>query len=546
MIPDIHSFMNSRRGGQLYCFALGVIAVLGQAPFHLWFITIVCLACLVARLKLARKRDKPNILGFSDSFCFAFGYFISGTYWIGSAFIARGAEFIPIMPFMVIALSLILAFFWGLAGVLFCRIQKNYLVDYLAFVSLFFLAEFTRGTVFGGLPWNLLGYIFEAGGPISQSASVWGIYGLTFFVLSLGYLLYIFIFTNLKWQSLVIFTITTGTVLSIGSLRIKNHTPEYVKNVKLRVVQIKFEQKDKFDPLKAVEITKKYLSESISPGVENITHIVWPEGAVSGLALENESLLSAMGQYLAQRTKKPPVWLLNSLRHELRPSSKPSGSIDYYYNTSAAITFDEMGSPSLVAFNDKVRLVPFGEFIPGGKWMEIRKVPIISTSLLSISSALKKRNIVFPGLPVLSAQICYEIIFSGFTPYPKNRKRPQWILNQSNDAWFGNSFGPFQHSNMAAYRAIEEGIPVVRAAANGVSGIISPLGHYEQYIGPKETGFLDVKLPKPKSKTFFSTQINYVLVSINLLIAMLVSFSAVNNTKIQKHKLFTMLKKFLN
>ena len=76
MIPDIHSFMNSRRGGQLYCFALGVIAVLGQAPFHLWFITIVCLACLVARLKLARKRDKPNILGFSDSFCFAFGYFI--------------------------------------------------------------------------------------------------------------------------------------------------------------------------------------------------------------------------------------------------------------------------------------------------------------------------------------------------------------------------------------------------------------------------------------------------------------------------------------
>ena len=189
--------------------------------------------------------------------------------------------------------------------------------------------------------------------------------------------------------------------------------PQYTKNVKLRIVQTKFEQKDKFDPLKSVEITKKYLSESISPGIENITHIVWPEGAVSGLALEDESLLSAMGQYLAQRTKKPPVWLLNSLRHELRPSLKSNGSIDYYYNTSAAITFDEAGSPSLAAYSDKVRLVPFGEFIPGGKWMEIRKVPVISTSLLSISSALKKQNIVFPGLPVLSAQICYEIIFSG-------------------------------------------------------------------------------------------------------------------------------------
>ena len=105
----------------------------------------------------------------------------------------------------------------------------------------------------------------------------------------------------------------------------------------------------------------------------------------------------------------------------------------------------------------------------------------------------------------------YEIIFSGFTPHPKNKKRPQWILNQSNDAWFGNSFGPLQHSNMAAYRAIEEGVPVVRAAANGVSGIISPLGHYEQYMGPKETGFLDVKLPKPKTKTFFSTHVNYLM-----------------------------------
>jgi apolipoprotein N-acyltransferase len=532
MIPDIHPFINSRKGGQLYCFALGVIAVLGQAPFHWWFITIVCMACLVARLKLARKRDNPAISGFSHGFCFAFGYFISGTYWVGSAFIARGPEFIPIMPPMVIALSLILASFWGLAGAFFCRIKKNNLVDYFAFVSLFFLAEFTRGTILGGLPWNLLGYIFEAGGPISQSASVWGVYGLTFFALSLGYLFYIFIFTNLKWQSLVIFTIATGTLFSIGSMRIQNYTPQYTKNVKLRIVQTKFEQKDKFDPLKSVEITKKYLSESISPGIENITHIVWPEGAVSGLALEDESLLFAMGQYLAQRTKKPPVWLLNSLRHELRPSLKSNGSIDYYYNTSAAITFDEAGSPSLAAYSDKVRLVPFGEFIPGGKWMEIRKVPVISTSLLSISSALKKQNIVFPGLPVLSAQICYEIIFSGFTPHPKNKKRPQWILNQSNDAWFGNSFGPFQHSNMAAYRAIEEGVPVVRAAANGVSGIISPLGHYEQYMGPKETGFLDVKLPKPKTKTFFSTHVNYVLFSINLLIAMLVSFSVIKNTKI--------------
>ena len=523
--------MNSSRSGQLYSLALGVIAILGQAPFHLWFITIICVACLVARLKLAREKSKPIISGFSEGFCFGFGYFIAGTYWIGSAFIARGTEFIIIMPPMVIFLSLILASFWGLAGALFSKAQKSGLVDYFGFVSLFFLAEFIRGTIFGGLPWNLLGYIFEAGGPISQSASIWGVYGLTFFALSLGYLVYIIIFTDFKWQGLVVFTIATGAIFLFGSARLLSETSVYVENVKLRIVQIRFEQKDKFNSLKSVEITKRYLLESISPGIENITHIVWPEGAVSGLALENKGLLLAMGQYLAQRTENPPVWLINSLRHELRFSNKSNNPIDYYYNTSAAVEFDNLGTPSLAAYNDKVRLVPFGEFIPGGKWMEIRKVPVISTSLLSISSAPNKFNVEFPGLPLVSSQICYEIIFSGFTPNPKNKERPQWILNQSNDAWFGNSFGPFQHSNMAAYRAIEEGVPVVRAAANGVSGIISPLGYYEQFIGPEETGFLDIKLPKPMPKTIFSKHINYALFLINLLIATGFTFLSFRNIR---------------
>ena len=116
--------MNSSRSGQLYSLALGVIAILGQAPFHLWFITIICVACLVARLKLAREKSKPIISGFSEGFCFGFGYFIAGTYWIGSAFIARGTEFIIIMPPMVIFLSLILASFWGLAGALFSKCKK--------------------------------------------------------------------------------------------------------------------------------------------------------------------------------------------------------------------------------------------------------------------------------------------------------------------------------------------------------------------------------------------------------------------------------------
>jgi len=153
-----------------------------------------------------------------------------------------------------------------------------------------------------------------------------------------------------------------------------------------------------------------------------------------------------MGTELTARTKTPPVWLLNSLRNEMRPHPNGTDVIDDYYNTSAAIEFNAEGIPAVAAFSDKKRLVPFGEFIPGGKWMEMKNVPVIS----------------------------YEIIFSGFTPRKKGETHPKWILNQSNDAWYGNSSGPLQHSNMATYRAIEEGLPVIRAASNGISGIINP------------------------------------------------------------------------
>ena len=172
----------------------------------------------------------------------------------------------------------------------------------------------------------------------------------------------------------------------------------------------------------------------------------------------------------------------------------------------------------MAAFNDKKRLVPFGEFIPGWKWMEMKNVPVISTSLLSISAANEKYNTEFPGLPKLSSQICYEIIFSGFTPRKKGETHPKWILNQSNDAWYGDSSGPLQHSNMATYRAIEEGLPVIRAASNGISGIINPYGQYEAKLGPKATGVIDAQLPTSLPITAFTYRVNYLLFLLNLLV----------------------------
>jgi len=501
--------------GRFMGLVLGALAVLGQAPFHFWPLTLVCFAILLARLKWASGAERRGWAGFSAGFWFAFGYFMAGTYWIGSAFIARGPEFIPAMPPMIIGLGMLLASFWGLAGAGFTKLRLKGFASMLAFISFFFLAEFARGHLFGGFPWNLPGYIFEGGKAMSQAASIVGVYGLTFFVFAMSALLYLIVFSGKRLAPFLMLVVVIGSVFTLGTLRINGAKIDYVQDVTLRLVQVRFTQKDKFDPEKSIEIVNQFLTQSVTPGIENITHLIWPEGAVNGVAIEDEDLLYVMGRELTAHTQTPPVWLLNSLRHEIRPQPKGTSVINDYYNTSAAITFAPDGIPAVAAFNDKKRLVPFGEFIPGGKWMEIKNVPVISTSLLSISAAKKKSNAEFPGLPKLSPQICYEIIFSGCETHPK------WILNQSNDAWYGNSAGPLQHSNMATYRAIEEGLPVIRAASNGITGIIDPFGRYEGRLGPELTGVIDAQLPVSLASTAFSWRVNYFLLLLNLLAVLL-------------------------
>ena len=506
--------------GRFTGLALGAVAVLGLAPFHIWPLMLVSLAFLLARLILAGEEERATKAGVSVAFWHALGYFLAGTYWIGSAFIARGPEFIPIMPPMILALGALLAFFWGLAGGLFARLRPQGIIALPLFFSLFFLAEFTRGHLFGGFPWNLPGYIFEAGGPVSQFASIGGIYGLSAFVFVLSALLYGGLFRRQKLAYFAAFLVLFGGVFTVGYLRLANAKVEYVEGVKLRIAHIRFEQKDKLDPQASVNIVNAFITQSLAPGIEDVTHLIWPEGAVTGLAIENEPLMSAMGYELSQVDVTPPIWLLNSLRHEQRPDPRTGATIDDYYNSSVAVRFSARGVPSIAALNDKRRLVPFGEFIPGGKWMEARNVPVISTSLLSISAAKIKTLATFPGLPKVSPQICYEIIFSGLTPRPKNEPSAEWILNQSNDAWYGDSIGPMQHANMSRFRAIEEGLPVIRAASNGVSAIIDSYGRYKDSVTPKKSEFVDGKLPKKIQSPPFKRFFNYLLALINLLIAL--------------------------
>ena len=497
--------------------ALGALAVLGQAPFHLWPISLLSLACLFARLQWATEGERPGRRGFSTAMWWAMGYFAAGTFWVGSAFVERGPEFIPIMPFMVAGLAILLSIFWGLAGVFFTRAKLSGLSAILAFAAVFTLAELTRGHIFGGFPWNLPAYIFEAGSRPSQIARWIGAYGLSTLVLLIGAALGQAIFWREKLWPAALAVLPIIGLYGIGHVRLSGAALEYQPNIAMRIVSVPFKQSDMMEQSSSVAITNDFIVASVKPGIKDVTHLVWPEGAVRGfrgLAMDDPDLLYAVGGLLANEDETPPVWLMNSLQTEVEQGRRR------YYNVSVAVEFDADGVPAVAGTNRKRKLVAFGEHIPFMDWFDDVQFPLISTNLASISPAKEKRLADFPGLPRLSPQLCYEVAFPGLTP-SGDGKPAEFILNQSNDAWFGKSAGPAQHANIARYRAIETGLPIIRAASNGISGQIDSYGRIHGKVVSPGTAFIDVKLLKPLKFNNNIKAIDLALLLISLLICVI-------------------------
>jgi apolipoprotein N-acyltransferase len=531
--------------GFFLSFVLGAVSVLGHAPFYLWPVSLLCLALLFLRLdgvvlppaKTKRRwwgwlsRVPGFGPGFGTGFAYGLGSFLFGLYWIGSAFIARGPEFIPFMPFAILALCSGLAIFWGVAGALYVRFtggsdaqslpNKDLYLRLALFASLIFAMEFLRGHLFGGLPWNLPGYIFPAGKPISQIASVIGIYGLSAVA--------VYVSAGLAAACYKRYVPALGAVLLLvaisgyGYVRLNNADVQMVEGVKLRIVHANISQRDKFDPQKYVEIVNHYIRLSLSEGIEDVTHVIWPEGAVPGLMFEDPGLMQALDRVFKAAPRKnlapPPVLIAQSLRSEPR-----IGGGTAYYNAAAAVMFKDGSPPALSAFYDKQKLVPFGEFIPAAGLLEKVGLRSLSTALESMSAGESGFVPRIEGLPPLSLQICYEIIFPGFTPARVSSRsgqsmvEPEWILNLSNDSWYGNSTGPRQHVNQVRYRAIEEGLPVIRATSGGISGTIDPYGRqvFKRLIGEDEV--LDTPLPRYMKNNAYKRHFNAIIFLLNILV----------------------------
>lgn len=511
---------------RLLAFGLGGLYVLGHAPFFFWPLSLVTITALVWLLDWAGKRDRPIREGALVSWFFGLGQFLAGMYWIAFAFIERGAGFVWMIPFALLLLAGGLALFWLVAGAVAMRFWSRRTSRVLVFVCCFFAAEYLRGHIFTGLPWNHPGLIWTAGGAVSQLASVVGAWGLT--------LLTLFAFAApaaLTWSddgpvvravpSLLAFGIFT-LVFGAGLARLSAATNQFVPGVALRVVQAQIDQSEKWDPANRQTVIEHYLDLSSTPGLTAITHLVWPEGALPILLLEQPDVLEQM----AGRFFDGPILLTGITRRETSDDQQI-----LFRNSLVALSFHG-GTPALEMVYDKHHLTPFGEYLPFGRALAATGIKALTPLGDGFTPGPAAVTTKIPGAPRVSPQICYESIFAGFTP--SGTDRPQWIVNVTNDSWFGPTTGPRQHIQQVQFRAIEEGLPVVRSASSGVSGVIDPFGRLFAGAPAQANTVIDAKLPKALQATIYSNNRSGAVILWFLLALVTVTITIVQFGKTKK------------
>jgi apolipoprotein N-acyltransferase len=489
--------MRPKWQARLLAFGLGVLYVGAQAPLFLWPTALIALTGLVWLLDGAAKTTGPKRAGAFIGWYFGFGQFLAGMYWIGSAFLERGAAYVPLMPFAVLALAAGLALFWMLGGLICLRLWSRDNSRVLVFALVFFAMEWLRGHIFTGLPWNLPGLIWPAGGIVSQTASWAGVWGLSLFTL--------FAFSApaaLTWSrngavgraipsglAFLLFAVLFGSGLS----RLADAEDKMVPNVRLRVIQAQIDQSEKWDPANEQKVIDQYLDLSSAPGLARITHLVWPEGALPILLLERPDVLEQM----AVRFADGPVLLTGATRREVGDNNEI-----LFRNSLVALSFVR-GNPALEMVYDKHHLTPFGEYLPFGRQLAASGIKALTPLGGGFTPGPEAVVTPIPQAPMGAPQICYEAIFSGFTPNTPDR--PEWIINVTNDSWFGPTSGPWQHVQQARYRAIEQGVPVVRSASSGISGVIDAYGRQVAGAPSGTNAFIDAQLPKALPGTVFAS-----------------------------------------
>ena len=472
-------------------FAAGLVGALALAPLYIWPALLIAVPLWLWLLERATLRQS-----FFIGWSFGFGWFTASLYWIGIAFLVDAGTYGWLLPLAVTGLPAFLALYWGAAAWLVNLFGQRGLWRILVFASALTLAEYARANLFTGFPWNTPGYAGLASLGFSQAACVVGLWGLTFLVLTASATPLVFIAK--QYRAGLAMIMAFGLILAAGEWRLASHPQVDHEKIRLRIVQPNVPQSEKWRFENSDEIFMRLLSLSdrrtpdAPQGAHNFTHIIWPESAVPFLMEEQQTALSAIARLLADET----LLLMGGLRREL--AGGPEIEDDLIFNSLLAIS----GSGEVIGRSDKFHLVPWGEYLPLETWLAPLGLRRLVTLPGSFVAGKGPQTVELPATPAFSPLICYEIIFPGSVA--ERASRPQFLLNVTNDGWFGASSGPYQHFDQGRLRAIEEGLPLVRAANTGISGVVDGLGRIREKSRLNEESIVDALLPQALPATIYS------------------------------------------
>lgn len=497
----------------------GALMALALPPLGWWPLMPLsfgyCLWCLEAR---AQSGPAPGWqYGMGAGTAFGLGYFLTGLHWIGFAFLVDATTYLWMMPFAVGGLALLMALYWGLAFVAALHLQRRGMPLWLSLPATLAMVEFLRGVLFTGFPWAAPGLAVDGMGPLSQAASFAGMEGLTWMLLLWSGLPFV-LWRNRRATGRAerraramafLLLLPLPVCLAWGSWRLQQNPP-HTDGPVVRLVQPNISQDDKWrgDHARAILDTLERLSRQPSPaGTAQPTAaevIVWPESSVPFLLDESSVALQRISSFL------PPGGSLvaGTVRRE-----KAGNGTDERFFTSIAVVDD---AARVTGRYDKWRLVPGGEFLPF-EWLlqplGFRKVVSLPESF---SAGDGPRNLDVPGLGPVGMLICYEAIFPH---HLVEKNRPRAIVNVTNDGWFGASAGPYQHLAQVRLRAIEQGLPVLRAANTGISAVIDPFGRVMASSRLGSQTFVEASVPASIPPTLFATYSQWPLFILLFIVA---------------------------
>ena len=496
----------------LYIIFLGAISSYSLPPYNYFIINFITYSLFFIFIFNKKKEQSSNKSLFKYGWYFGFGYFLFSLYWIAIS-LTFDQNFKFLIPVAVILLPAFLALFYGLITYLFSIFySKNVVSAFFIFAIIFGLIEFVRGSILTGFPWNLISFSFSNSIYFIQILSIIGTYSFNLICISLFTAPALFILRNSRKELTVC---SFYILLSVGFLifgKIQNdnfNSLESVKNsYRIRAVSPNISL-DRFyskqDELKVIN----ELIELSDPTKIEPTIFLWPEGIIPDSYLRDLNIYKSL-------------FLNNFGEHDLiimgLNSIETKNGQNLFFNTMAVFN----NKLDLLMSYNKVNLVPFGEFLPFEGILSLIGLRTVTNNYQSFSSGqiriplnIKNDKINLNLLPL----ICYEIIYSGKLSKDDNF---DYIINISEDGWFGNSIGPKQHFSHSIFRSIESGKYIIRSSNNGISAIINPKGNVEQRVDFGSTGYVEMSENKLVKSTPFMRYGNKILLILILIYIFLI------------------------